>query len=122
MSPTRDSPTTHVVTVSSSDADSVANSPTGYLGSLDGIRGVGALLVFAFHAGYGWATGGFLGVSVFFTLSGFLITTLLLRESGRTGTVDLWRFAKGPSRRPRRRVPTRRNFRPEWGSTAIPLR
>jgi peptidoglycan/LPS O-acetylase OafA/YrhL/lysophospholipase L1-like esterase len=75
---------------------------SGYLPSLDGIRGVAVLLVFAFHAGYGWATGGFLGVSVFFTLSGFLITSLVLRESVRTRTVDLGRFW---ARRLRRLLP-----------------
>ena len=42
------------------------------------------MLVLLFHAGFTWTVGGYLGVSVFFTLSGFLITRLLLAEHART--------------------------------------
>ncbi len=55
-----------------------------------------------YHARFGWAGGGFLGVSLFFTLSGFLITSLLLRERAGTGRVDLRSFW---SRRFRRLLP-----------------
>jgi peptidoglycan/LPS O-acetylase OafA/YrhL len=58
--------------------------------------------VLAFHSGFGWATGGYLGVSAFFTLSGFLITTLLLTEWRETGRISLRRFW---SRRLRRLMP-----------------
>ena len=44
--------------------------------ALDGLRGLAVAGVLLFHAGFGWARGGYLGVSTFFTLSGFLITTL----------------------------------------------
>ena len=64
----------------------------GYQAALDGIRGLAVLGVLCFHNGFGWATGGFLGVSTFFTLSGFLITTLLLDERRRTGRVRLREF------------------------------
>ncbi len=60
--------------------------------ALDGIRALGVGLVLLFHGGVSWATGGFLGVSVFFTLSGFLITSLLLAEHGSTGGVRLGHF------------------------------
>lgn len=59
---------------------------------LDGIRGLAVAGVFCFHAGVPGARGGFLGVSVFFTLSGFLITSLLLEEAHTTGRIDLRRF------------------------------
>ena len=64
----------------------------GYQPALDGLRGVAVAAVLAFHAGFGWATGGFLGVSAFFTLSGFLITTLLLTEATATGRIRLRAF------------------------------
>lgn len=60
--------------------------------ALDGVRGLAVLVVVAFHAGFGWAQGGYLGVSTFFTLSGFLIATLALAEKGRTGRMDLRGF------------------------------
>ncbi|GLI27950.1 acyltransferase [Agromyces rhizosphaerae] len=57
---------------------------------LDGLRGVAVIAVVLFHAGL--APGGFLGVDVFFVLSGFLITRLLRNEYDRTGTIRLARF------------------------------
>ena len=59
---------------------------------LDGLRGIAALSVVLFHANVGLAANGFVGVDVFFVLSGFLITTILLSEVGRSGTVRLRRF------------------------------
>jgi peptidoglycan/LPS O-acetylase OafA/YrhL len=59
---------------------------------LDGIRGLAVVAVLAYHGGFGWARGGYIGVSVFFTLSGFLITTLLLAEHRRDGRVGLRAF------------------------------
>ena len=59
---------------------------------LDGLRGLAVAGVLAFHSGFGWAAGGYLGVSAFFTLSGFLITTLLIGEHRGTGGVDLRAF------------------------------
>ncbi len=62
-----------------------------YVPALDGVRALAVAAVIAFHAGASWAPGGFLGVSVFFTLSGYLITTLLLLER-RRGGIDLPAF------------------------------
>ncbi len=74
----------------------------GYQPALDGVRALAVLAVLGFHLGYGWLSGGYLGVSVFFTLSGFLITSLLLREHQGTGRVDLPAFYQ---RRARRLIP-----------------
>jgi peptidoglycan/LPS O-acetylase OafA/YrhL len=63
-----------------------------HLPGLDGLRGLAVAGVLAFHAGFERMVGGYLGVSTFFTLSGFLITSLLLQESARSGGVDLRRF------------------------------
>lgn len=59
---------------------------------LDGLRAVAVLAVMAFHLAPAWVPGGFLGVDVFFVVSGFLITTLLLREVASTGRIRLPRF------------------------------
>ncbi len=74
----------------------------GYLPSLDGIRAIAVLAVMIFHSAVPWLPGGFLGVDVFFVLSGFLITSLLLQEVERTGGIDFKRFYL---RRIRRLVP-----------------
>ena len=47
---------------------------------LDGLRALAVFAVIAYHLGFGWAPGGLLGVGVFFTLSGYLITDLLLAQ------------------------------------------
>ncbi|MEO7398044.1 MAG: acyltransferase family protein, partial [Ilumatobacteraceae bacterium] len=73
-----------------------------YQPALDGLRAVAVILVLLFHLGFGWMTGGYLGVSVFFTLSGFLITTLLVTELQRTGDLRITRFY---GRRARRLLP-----------------
>ncbi len=73
-----------------------------YQPALDGIRGVAVVLVVLFHGGVTWLDGGYLGVSVFFTLSGFLITRLLLTEFDRTGGIDIPAFL---ARRARRLLP-----------------
>jgi peptidoglycan/LPS O-acetylase OafA/YrhL len=59
---------------------------------IEGLRGVAVILVVLFHAGIAGVAGGFIGVDVFFVISGFLITGLLLRELNATGTVSLPAF------------------------------
>lgn len=68
--------------------------------ALDGLRGLAVAAVFAFHLG--WIDGGFLGVDLFFALSGFLITSLLLLEHRNHGKINLPRFW---ARRARRLLP-----------------
>jgi peptidoglycan/LPS O-acetylase OafA/YrhL len=62
------------------------------ISGLDGIRALAVVSVIAAHAHVVWLGGGGLGVDIFFTLSGFLITTLLLRERAVTGRVSLAKF------------------------------
>lgn len=62
------------------------------LPGLDGLRGIAILAVIIYHAEVSLLVGGFLGVDVFFVLSGFLITSLLIEELARTNTVDRARF------------------------------
>ncbi len=71
----------------------------GYLPGLDGIRALAVLGVLLYHAELTWLSGGFLGVDVFFVLSGFLITSLLLEEYERSGGIRFGRFYLGRARR-----------------------
>ena len=64
--------------------------PTRHVPALDGLRALAVIAVLAYHVDL--VPGGFVGVQVFFVLSGFLITTLLVTERDRTGTVDLRGF------------------------------
>lgn len=72
------------------------------LAGLDGLRALAIVAVLVFHLDPHWLPGGFLGVDVFFVVSGFLITTLLVREHTATGRVDLRTFW---ARRARRLLP-----------------
>ena len=63
-----------------------------YLPSLDGLRAVAVISVIIYHANKAWLGGGFLGVEVFFVISGYLITTLLVTESATTGRISLKAF------------------------------
>jgi len=73
-----------------------------HLPALDGLRAVAVAGVVAYHLGFGWASGGYLGVDLFFVLSGFLITSLLLEEWSGAGRLDLGAFW---GRRARRLLP-----------------
>lgn len=70
-----------------------------YMPGLDGLRALAVLAVVAFHLGLGWAPGGLLGVGVFFTLSGYLITDILLSQLARRGAIRLGRFWLARARR-----------------------
>ncbi len=70
-----------------------------YMPGLDGLRAIAVLAVIAFHEQFSWAPGGLLGVGVFFTLSGYLITDLLLNRWLRTGHLQLAKFWLARARR-----------------------
>lgn len=63
-----------------------------YMPGLDGIRAFAVFAVIAYHMGFEWASGGFLGVVVFFVLSGYLITDLLIIQWVNTGQINLRNF------------------------------
>jgi peptidoglycan/LPS O-acetylase OafA/YrhL len=65
---------------------------TRYIPALDGLRALSVFAVIAYHADLTSVRGGFLGVEVFFVVSGYLITALLLLEGGDTGTISLRQF------------------------------
>ncbi|HZX55819.1 MAG TPA: acyltransferase family protein, partial [Ilumatobacteraceae bacterium] len=70
---------------------STDHHPHSHIAALDGLRGLAVIAVLFFHAGK--LRGGFLGVDLFFALSGFLITSLLLADvdrHGRVGLVEFW--------------------------------
>ncbi len=60
--------------------------------ALDGLRALAVAAVMAYHLDFGWAGGGYLGVDLFFVLSGFLITGLLIEERSESHTINLRRF------------------------------
>src|SRR6476660_2085052 len=70
-------------------------TPAGHgarIEGLDGLRALAIVGVLVYHLNASWLPGGFLGVDVFFVVSGFLITTLLLREHHRSGRIALSQF------------------------------
>lgn len=73
-----------------------------YRPDIQGLRAVAVLLVLIYHGGVTWIPGGYVGVDVFFVISGFLITGLLIRELTKTGTISLSDFY---ARRARRILP-----------------
>ena len=60
-----------------------------YQPGLDGLRAISVVAVLLYHAGFDWIPGGFFGVEVFFVVSGFLITSLLIAESEQNGECTL---------------------------------
>jgi peptidoglycan/LPS O-acetylase OafA/YrhL len=63
-----------------------------YIQSVDGLRAVAVLAVLLYHLGIGWIPGGFLGVDLFFVISGYVITGLILDSIERSGTLDIRAF------------------------------
>jgi peptidoglycan/LPS O-acetylase OafA/YrhL len=75
-------------------AETVRRAP-----GLDGVRALAVLAVLAFHEGVSWIPGGFLGVDVFFVLSGYLITDLLITRFERSGSIGIRSFYQRRARR-----------------------
>ena len=74
----------------------------GFRPDIEGLRGIAILTVVAYHCDLPWITGGFVGVDVFFVLSGYLITRLLVSEIEKTGRLNVLNFY---ARRVRRLLP-----------------
>jgi peptidoglycan/LPS O-acetylase OafA/YrhL len=74
----------------------------GYRPDIDGLRAIAVLSVMFFHAGFSWSKGGYAGVDVFFVISGYLITSILLKEHAH-GSFSIVKFYE---RRARRILPT----------------
>ena len=72
--------------------ENIRKDSTGYMPGLDGLRALAVFAVIAYHLDLTWAPGGLLGVSLFFVLSGYLITNILMKQWERTGTIDLKDF------------------------------
>jgi peptidoglycan/LPS O-acetylase OafA/YrhL len=70
-----------------------------YMPGLDGLRAIAVVCVVVFHLGFHWAPGGLLGVGIFFTLSGYLITDILLSQVSARGRIALGQFWLGRARR-----------------------
>jgi peptidoglycan/LPS O-acetylase OafA/YrhL len=70
-----------------------------YIPAIDGLRAVAVISVMLYHLGVSWIPGGFLGVDLFFVISGYVITRLLLDSIQRSGGLDLRAFYKSRLRR-----------------------
>ena len=77
---------------SSAKEQAPARPKSRYIPALDGLRTLAVIAVVLYHLNLTWAQGGLLGVTVFFVLSGYLITRLLINEVSKTGRIDLKSF------------------------------
>jgi peptidoglycan/LPS O-acetylase OafA/YrhL len=104
----------------------MGSAKMGYEPSLDGLRALSVIGVLLYHGGFSWMRGGFLGVEVFFVVSGYLITSLLIGEQEKTGRIDFKNFwirrARRPIRPPARRAvgrAVRRQLGPDPGWRSV---
>jgi hypothetical protein len=87
-----------------------------YSPGLDGLRALAVIAVLLYHAELAWIPGGFLGVEIFFVISGYLITALLLAEWRQRGCIDLKAFWLRRARRLLQREVTRGLHSPSTGA------
>ena len=85
-------PNTGAAHPSAADQQAPARPKSRYIPALDGLRTLAVVAVVLYHLNLTWAQGGLLGVTVFFVLSGYLITRLLINEIAKTGRIDLKSF------------------------------
>ena len=76
-----------------------ANRGIQYIPAIDGLRAVAVIAVMLYHLGFSWIPGGFLGVDLFFVISGYVITRLLLDSIAQSGGLDLRGFYIARARR-----------------------
>ena len=77
----------------------MSNNKTRYLPSIDSLRALAVLAVIIYHIDINYLPGGFLGVDLFFVLSGYLISSLIIKEYKKTGTLNLYNFYMRRARR-----------------------
>ena len=76
-----------------------ANRGIRHIPAIDGLRAIAVIAVMLYHLGFNWIPGGFLGVDLFFVISGYVITRLLLDSIQRSGGLDLRGFYFARARR-----------------------
>lgn len=76
-----------------------AKSNVRYIPAIDGLRAIAVIAVVLYHLGFAWIPGGFLGVDLFFVISGYVITRVLLESIRRSGGLDLRGFYIARARR-----------------------
>ena len=97
---TREAPADALTTTSQSpSAEASKRAPSYRVTGLDGVRAIAVVLVILYHLSPGAVIGGYIGVDLFFVVSGFIITTLLLRERESTGRIALGAFWRRRARR-----------------------
>ena len=69
-----------------------SNTPVRHIASIDGLRAIAVTAVVLYHLGISWIPGGFLGVDLFFVISGYVITRLILDSINRSSALDLRAF------------------------------